>query len=154
MNTDQSRGLIVGVGTEYGDDAFGLLVARHLARRTYENITIITHPGEGASLMETWQGYERVVIVDCAASGASIASRYTFNASIERIPTKMLRYSTHAFGVAEAIETARALGRLPERLVVIAVEGQSFNAGESVDERLASLVAPIAAEALAAVSGH
>ncbi len=149
MGSDQHRGLIIGVGTEYGDDAFGLLVARQLAKRTFAHIDVITHSGEGASLMEAWQGYDSVVIVDATQSGAALGTIFRFETSAARIPTKTFRYSTHAFGVAEAIETARALGRLPRRVVVIGVEGRSFKPGESVDPNLEPMVSQIAAEALA-----
>lgn len=148
MNSDQRRGLIIGVGTEYGDDAFGLLVARNLAGRSFHEIDVITHSGEGASLMEAWQGYDTVVIVDAAESGAPVGTRYRFDSSVDRIPTRTLRYSTHAFGVAEAIETARALGRLPRRIVVLGVEGGSFQPGKSLDSHLEPLVALVASEAL------
>jgi hydrogenase maturation protease len=37
--------------------------------------------------------------------------------------------STHAFGVAEAIELARVLQQLPSRLVVYGVEGAHFDIG-------------------------
>jgi hydrogenase maturation protease len=39
------------------------------------------------------------------------------------------RCSTHALDPAQAIELARALGRLPARLVVWGVEGRSFALG-------------------------
>jgi len=151
MKSDQYRGLIIGVGTEYGDDAFGLLVARHLAGRTFDGIDVITHSGEGASLMEAWQGYDSVVIVDASQSGAPVGTKYRFDASVERIPTRTFRYSTHAFGVAEAVETARALKRLPRRMIVIGVEGESFQPGASIDPRLEPLVREVAAQALAEI---
>jgi hypothetical protein len=40
-----------------------------------------------------------------------------------------MRSSTHAFSVAEAVELAGALGRLPARVDVYAVEGKDFRAG-------------------------
>jgi hydrogenase maturation protease len=40
-----------------------------------------------------------------------------------------LCYSTHAFGVAEAIELARALGQLPARFLVYGIAGKNFTAG-------------------------
>lgn len=151
MNFDQHRGLIIGVGTEYGDDAFGLLVAQRLATRQFEDIDVITHSGEGASLIETWQGYSKVVIVDACQSGAALGTKCRFDCAIERIPIKFFRYSTHAFGVAEAIETARALGRLPNSLIVLGVEGSGFVAGKTINPQLEALVIETAAEALSAV---
>lgn len=52
--------------------------------------------------------------------------------------------STPSFGVADAIELARVLGRLPARLDVYAIEGADFGHGEgltsSVIEAVGELV--------------
>jgi hydrogenase maturation protease len=51
-----------------------------------------------------------------------------------------MRSSTHAFGVAEAVELARELGRLPGRLEVYAIEGADFSAGAELSAEVASAV--------------
>ena len=43
-------------------------------------------------------------------------------------------------GVADAIELARALGELPVRCVVYAVEGQSFETGAPLSARVEAAV--------------
>ena len=45
------------------------------------------------------------------------------------LPAELFRASTHHFGLAEAVELARAVGQLPERLVVFGIEGASFGRG-------------------------
>ena len=59
---------------------------------------------------------------------------------------RSLRSSTHAFGVADAVELARALGRLPGRLDVYAIEGASFAAGDRLSPAVERAVAELAAE--------
>jgi hydrogenase maturation protease len=39
--------------------------------------------------------------------------------------------TTHAFGVAEAVELARVLGRLPHRLSIYGIEGRKFDLGSA-----------------------
>ena len=39
---------------------------------------------------------------------------------------------THAIDLSDAVELARALGRLPGRLDVYAIEGASFTAGDAL----------------------
>ena len=56
----------------------------------------------------------------------------------------MLRSSTHAFGVADAVELARALDRLPERLDVYAIEGASFAAGAPLSPAVAAAIDELA----------
>ena len=52
-----------------------------------------------------------------------------FDVHTQTIPTKFFHYSTHAFGIAEAIELARALKQLPQDLIVYGIEGKCFEAG-------------------------
>jgi hydrogenase maturation protease len=48
------------------------------------------------------------------------------------LPARVFRSSTHAFGVGDAVELSRALGRLPGRLVVYGVDGSDFAAGAAL----------------------
>jgi hydrogenase maturation protease len=49
----------------------------------------------------------------------------------------MFHTSSHAFNVAEAIELARVLNRLPPRLVVYGVEGRRFDVGAGMSPEVA-----------------
>jgi hydrogenase maturation protease len=62
------------------------------------------------------------------------------------LPALFSRVSTHAFGVAEAIELARALGQLPPALVVYGVEGATFEAGAGLSAAVAAAVPQVVAQ--------
>ena len=125
-----ARILVIGVGNEYrSDDAVGLVVARRLRQLSLGNVTVIEESGEGTDLMESWKGADTVIIVDAASSGAKPGTIHRIDARAQRIPTGLLRYSTHAFSVGEAVELARAMNRLPPRMVVYGVEGERFDEG-------------------------
>lgn len=47
----------------------------------------------------------------------------------DALPTTIFRHSTHALGVVEAIELARALDQRPPHLALYGIEGQNFEAG-------------------------
>jgi hydrogenase maturation protease len=127
---NQSAILVIGVGNEYrGDDAIGLLVARRVKEFGLENVKVIEESGEGAHLIEAWKGAETVIIVDAVSSGSNPGSVHRFDATARKIPSKFFHHSSHAFSVAEAVELARTMSQLPSRLIVIGVEGQSFEAG-------------------------
>ena len=85
-----------------GDDAAGLEVARRAGG--------VEHEGDATRLLDAWAGADDVVVVDAAASGAPPGTLRWFDASAAPLPAAQLRSSTHAFGVADAIELARALG--------------------------------------------
>ena len=125
-----ARILVIGAGNEYrSDDAVGLVVARRLRQLSLGNVTVIEASGEGTDLMESWKGADRVIIVDAASSGAKPGTIHRIDARAQRIPTGLLRYSTHAFSVGEAVELARTMNRLPSRMVIYGIEGERFDEG-------------------------
>ena len=118
--------LVLGVGNPWrGDDAAGLAVADAAGGQRHE--------GDGTGLIDRWAAAEHVVIVDASDSGAPAGSVRRFDARTAPLPVRALRStSTHAFGVGDAVELARSLGRLPERLEVYAIEGEDFRVGEAL----------------------
>ncbi len=133
MSSQKPRVLVIGVGNDYRhDDAVGLVVARHLREKNLEHITVREMSGEGAALIAAWQGADSVIIIDAVQSGAAPGTIFRIEAHREPIPTNFFHYSTHAFGVAEAVETARSLGQLPRNLIIYGIEGRNFSVGEGL----------------------
>lgn len=122
--------LIIGIGNDYrSDDAAGLIVARVLQAKKNRHMTITEHSGEGTTLLEAWRGWERVILVDAVCSGAPPGTIHRFDASAGALPARLFSASSHAFGVAQGIELARALGQLPRQVLLYGIEGQHFAAG-------------------------
>ncbi|HLG98373.1 MAG TPA: hydrogenase maturation protease [Bryobacteraceae bacterium] len=118
---------IIGCGnTDRGDDAAGILVARRLAELGLDSIE---HSGDGFALLELWHGADDVVLVDAIVSGAPPGTISPWDAGADPIKSQHCRCSTHVFGPAEAIEIARAVGRLPERIRIIGIEAVQFEPG-------------------------
>lgn len=119
--------LVLGVGNEYrGDDGVGRRVARELRERAPRSITILEATGEGTDLLEFWKGADAVIIIDAVASGAPPGTIHRLDARARPLPAGFLHTSTHAFGVAQAVELARALKQLPRHLVIYGIEGKTF----------------------------
>jgi hydrogenase maturation protease len=124
------RALVIGVGNPWrADDAVGLEVARRLRRTLADGIEVLEREGEPTALIEAWQSAEAVWLVDAVRSGAPPGTVHRLDASKQELPGDLFRTSTHHLGLAEAVELARALGRLPERVVVYGIEGADFDAG-------------------------
>ena len=122
--------LVIGIGNQFrGDDAVGLTVARRVQEASPNGVTVREESGGGTALMETWQGADTVILVDAVSSGAPPGTIHRLDAQAQPIPARFFHYSTHAFGLAEAVELARALNRLPQRLVVYGIESKMFAAG-------------------------
>jgi hydrogenase maturation protease len=125
--------LVIGVGNpDRGDDAAGLLAAQYIRVRTLPGVIVLEHPGEGIDLMNLWQreGLRAIYVIDAMSSGCPPGTIERFETQEASLPAQFSgSQSTHVFGVAEAVELARALDCLPRHLVVYGIEGGCFDAG-------------------------
>lgn len=133
----QGHTLVIGIGNRYrGDDAFGCIVASELADQMPPGMDCVEHDGEPAGLMDCWQGAQSVFLVDAVSSGAEAGRVFRFDLARQALPEEFNLYSTHAFGIPQAVELARALGKLPAEIMFIGVEGGNFDAGEELSPAL------------------
>ncbi len=122
--------LLIGIGNFYrGDDAVGRIIARQIKLRKLPRLLAIEHGGEGTSLMELWKDEAQVIVVDAISSCNVPGKIHRFDAHLQPLPAQIFGVSTHAFGLAEAVELARALKQLPNRLIVFGIEGNQFKIG-------------------------
>ncbi len=124
--------MIIGVGNpEAGDDAAGPVVARRLGGR---------ETGDPTEMLDLWSASDDVIVVDAVRSGSPAGTIHRFDATAGPLPERSFRGSTHALGVGDAIELARALGRLPKKLVVYGIEGSAFEPGAPMSPEVAAAV--------------
>lgn len=129
---------IIGVGNALrGDDGAGAAVVSRLRE---DGIPAFAFDGDGAELMEMWVGQPHVIIIDAAQADAEPGTPFRFDAHLDELPKNFFRHSTHQFGVAEAVEMARVLGRLPQRLTIYAIAGHNFELGAPLSEELEAAV--------------
>jgi len=157
MTEGQPSIVIIGVGNEYrSDDGAGIAVARRLRALFPTGVTVLEESGEGAALIQAWQGAAWVMLVDAVRSGAPPGTVHRLDAQAASVPTGFFHYSTHAFSVAEAVELARSLDQLPPHLVVYGIEGENFGAGlelsPAVEQAVEAVVERLAEEIRAALS--
>jgi hydrogenase maturation protease len=135
--------LVIGLGNAWrGDDAAGLAVARALG----DDPRVRLHEGEPIDVVELWAGAGEVILVDAVASGAPAGTVHRLEPLTEPLPPAFAAPSTHAFGLAETLELARALDRLPPRLAVYGIEGERFDAGEALSPVVQASVHSVAQE--------
>jgi hydrogenase maturation protease len=138
--------VVIGVGNpERGDDAVGPEVVAHLEGFVPPGVRLATTSGsDPATVMGLWEGADRVILVDAMVSGAAAGTVERFDAAAGPLPHNVRLVSTHALGAGMAMEMARALGRLPERMSVYGIEGCCFDVGADLSPRVAGAV-PVAA---------
>ena len=128
-----------------GDDAVGLEVAGHLRGTLPPGVEIVEREGEPTSLIDVWDGAEALWIVDAVSSGSQAGTVHRLDASDQALPPDPFRASTHHVSLAEAVELARAIGRLPGRTVVYGIEGGSFAVGAPLTPAVAAAALDVAA---------
>jgi len=144
-----ARYVVVGIGNEYrGDDGAGLAIAERVRGRVPAGVTVVPCEQEPSRLIDAWQDADAAIVVDAVESGAEPGTLHRFDAGVAPLPARVFRSSTHAFGVGEAVELARALGRLPGRVVVYGVEGAAFAAGRGLSGPVEAAVEPAAESVL------
>jgi hydrogenase maturation protease len=136
---------VIGVGNAWrNDDAAGLEVARLLTGTLPEGAEVLEREGEPTSLIEAWEGAGAVWLADAVSSGADPGTVHRHDASEQALPATLFDTSTHHFGLAEAVEIARALGRLPRTTVVYGIEGASFDTGKTLSPEVREAAARVA----------
>ena len=125
--------LVIGIGNAWRrDDAAGLALAGRLRPRLASEARVLELSGEADELLEAWRDSELTVVVDAVASGADPGTIHRFDATAEPLPASLASASSHGWGLAQAVELGRALGRLPGRLIVYGIEGRDFGPGRGL----------------------
>lgn len=144
-----SATVVVGVGNLWrGDDAAGLEVARRVRRAAPTGVEVLEREGEPSGLLPTFERAVRLVLVDAISSGAPAGTVHRLDASAVPVPASLYRASSHHFSLAETIELARALGKLPARTVLYGIEGQQFAAGAPMSGEVEDALDEVAAAVL------
>ena len=139
MSSAPDSGIIIGLGhAGRRDDGAGPYVARALEER---GLPAVVHQGEGSGLLDLWAFRPACIVID-AISGAEAPGRLRVFTGHDDPAFQRAGFvhSTHRLGLPEAVALGRALGRMPERLVVVGIAGAAFGFG-------ATLSPPVAAAA-------
>ena len=108
--------LIIGTGNRFRcDDAVGPLLADRLA---YRGLKTLEHSGEGTGLINSWAPYRKVLLIDATSSNARPGTIHRINAIEQDLPIDLFHYSSHQFGIAQAIEMARTLAQTSRQALV------------------------------------
>jgi len=117
------RTLIIGIGSPWGADRAGWAAAERLRahpRVVQAGAEVVVLDRPGARLMDVWRPSDRVILIDAARTGAAAGTVSRWQGA--QLEAGASAWSTHAFGVAEAVALARVLGDLPARLVIYGIE--------------------------------
>lgn len=137
--------LVIGVGNaDRGDDGVGLTVARRLMIRRPGGVRVVEYTGDSMSLLDCLSSAESAYVVDACMTGGPPGTISRFDVAAAALPHVAFECSTHGMGLAHAVELARALGRLPRRCVVYAIDGRRFEIGAALSPEVATAAERVA----------
>ena len=139
------RVLVAGIGNIFlGDDGFGVAVAERLAGRELpEGVAAADYGIRGMDLAYALQEpYEAVVFVDVAPRGEAPGTLSVVEPDLEDDEVVV---DTHGMDPRRVLGLARALGRVPPRVLVVACEPQTIVHGEHDEDLVGALSPPVLA---------
>ncbi|MEJ2693604.1 MAG: hydrogenase maturation protease [Candidatus Thiodiazotropha sp.] len=110
---------VLGVGSPFGADCLAWLAIDYLAELGLDGCELLKLDRPGSTLLSSFQGVEHLilmdaVVLDAAPGGVSLLDPQ----QLDRLSPGI---SSHGFGVAKAIDLAKQLNQLPERLQVVGI---------------------------------
>jgi hydrogenase maturation protease len=140
-----TRILVAGIGNVFlGDDGFGVEVARRLADVALPDGVEVGDFGiRGMDLAYALQeGYDAAVLVDAAPRGEAPGTVSLVEPDARDDEVVL---DTHGMSPLRVLGLARAMGRVPPRVLVVACEPDRLVRGEHDDDLVAELSAPVQA---------
>ncbi|MFZ9035533.1 MAG: hydrogenase maturation protease [Francisellaceae bacterium] len=127
--------LILGIGSPFGDDQFGLKTADYLKRQTHlldnENLSIELADRPGLNLLY-WldQPFGRLILIDAVKADLSAGTPICLKGDVILSFDGFL--SSHAIGIAPALALAQALGKPIEHVLFYGIVGRRLNVKDDV----------------------
>jgi hydrogenase maturation protease len=143
------RAVVVGVGNEFrrddgaGPEVIARLRALQPGDASLSGVTLALSDGEPGRMIDLWDGTRLAVVID-AVRDTSMPPGHAYQVALDALAgVTDGTASSHSIGLGDTVELARALGRLPARLTVLAVVGRDFGFGTELTAEVAAAVAEL-----------
>lgn len=137
------RQLFVGLGSYHGDDQLGWQLAEQLEKLQLLPVRQAAVPPD---LLHWLESVEELFICDACVGTGHVGALHRWEVR-EEVSGKggllqgvvsLRSSSSHHLGLVPVLELARQLGILPRRVIIWAVEADSFNAGQPISAELSA----------------
>ncbi|MBO8181857.1 MAG: hydrogenase maturation protease [Archaeoglobus sp.] len=138
---ENKRVLVLGIGNILlRDEGVGVRVAEELKNLDLpEDVEVIDGGTLGLSLLNFFESYEKVVIIDAVKGGKKPGTIYKFDLT-EYLDNISYPFSLSSMHDIDFVYTMKQIGRefykLPEKMIVIGIEPEEVEAGLELSDRL------------------
>lgn len=144
MKQDRTTAWLVGLGSSHGDDRVGWEVIARLRESVPPGVRAEA-TGDPLHLLNCPADCGLLIVVDACHGAGLPGTLHRFVWPDSRLLT-LGGTSSHGIGLMAALELAATLGRLPPRVVILAIEGIADEPGEGLNHVVeAAIPAAVAA---------
>jgi hydrogenase maturation protease len=140
--------IVIGVGNPYRrDDGLGPAVVSLLRACPPPGVELAECDGEPTRMIDLWTGASLAVVVDAVRTLSPTPGRvHRFSAYHPAVAASLAAASSHGVSLGEVVDLARALDRMPDRLLLIAVEAGDVDFGVGLSPAVADAAVRVAEE--------
>ncbi|WP_406815417.1 hydrogenase maturation protease [Mycobacterium sp. M23085] len=132
--------VIVGIGCGCRrDDGVGIAAATALDDRAIPNVVVKTGIADSMSLLEAWTGASLAVIIDAAIATPSTPGRIR-RCELSDVAAQTHGLHSHSLDIGRTHELGQVLGRVPDELVMFAIEVPDIDHGIGLSPLVADAV--------------
>ena len=136
---------IIGIGNAMrGDDSAGLAVIDALQQKTPPHVLIAKSRADVGELLSYFETNRIVYLIDACIADQSADTWKRLDALQEKINFERPQTSTHGFSVAQAIDLAKILGKLPSKLIIYAIFASRYSIGDVRSAEVEKAIALVA----------
>ena len=145
------RVVVAGLGNVWRrDDGVGPAVALRVAHAAGPGVDVIVNAGEPVDLLDAWRGADLAVVIDAMRSGLAPGAYLRIEGDAGEV--RAVGVSGHVYPLPHVVDLARALNAMPGKLLIFAVEGADFTAGDGLSPEVSAAVEGLARAVLEEVS--
>lgn len=141
--------VVIGVGNDFRrDDGVGPAVLAELQQAGLTGVRLRLSDGEPTQLLDAWESSALAIVVDAVLVEPATPGRvhrFTLDGAADAPASS----GTHDLSLPESVRLGRALGRVPEQLVIYAVEAADVGYGPGLTEAVARAVPEVVRAVLA-----
>jgi hydrogenase maturation protease len=148
------RILIAGIGNIFfGDDGFGVEVARRIERRALPEVVRVADFGIRGldltyALLDPW---EAVIIVDAVPRGGPVGTIYVIEPELDHTAAPGVALEPHAMNPLKVLHAARSLGGRVERVLLVGCEPAPYAPEDDMQMELSEPVLAAVEEAITVI---
>ncbi|WP_159844114.1 hydrogenase maturation protease [Nocardia sp. CY41] len=132
--------VVIGVGNDYrSDDGIGWAVAIQIEKLHIPGVLVTLSDGEPTGVADLWACMDLAVVIDAVRREPLVPGRVR-SGDLDLLQHTGTAASSHTLGIRDALPLGRAVGRVPGRIVVIAVDAACLDLGVGLSEPVAAAV--------------